>query len=596
MKRFVVISAVLAAAGWVAPSLASDCSVDCDTSGRMGRVFSAGSSFLAYGGGSAKAVRVWCPLLVDADTSWQNNSVIAVVGGEILGATTIYNPAFTSGQVDAVIAFGTADQFDNVGGYTSNDIKIFEPGDYSDTAGRMLADGKFVYRANFNSGAAQNNLEWVQCVPGAQTAIPEPAAGTGILAGPGISGVPGSAFLGVPDALAGANGHIWVGNSTFDSFTGNIPRGVCIWDYDPAGAAVPSGTPNYVYLQTDGELWASANGAVVNPGGGRQTQPVLVNVMGVNYVVWGINDTTAGGSARPALFCIDAFEDGDGYTNAVALAPPAGFLFIDHQATGGGSGPFENSHFDINAFGQIVALTESTDPNSPSYQAVLYNPIFTGGRITGYDAPIIIADAGPIDVVSDTIAGPIPDPNSPDPFINSISGVAINDRGNIAFSATYDTGIPFDPNDPNSLTIWSSGGFMYDGSTSSLHRVLSRNDIIGQAAFGEVAIGTIPQEESDSFFGRSLADSADVMAYNFRVNGNPDLPGGARGVAVVVLGHLGDVNLDGLVDLTDLAVMLASFGSAFGTPAYNPQADLDLNGTIDLADLAVLLAAFGTSV
>jgi len=596
MKRFVMISAILVAAGWASTSLASDCGVDCDTSGRMGRVFSSSPSFVANGVGSAKAVRVWVPLLVDADTSWQNNSVVTVVGGEIMGATSIYNPAFTSGQVDAVICFGTADQLDNVGGYTSTDIVIFEPGDYSDTVGRILADGTVVYRANFNSSASQNNLEWAACLPGQQTPIPEPAAGGKILVGPGIDGVAGSAFIGVPDALEGAAGHFWVGNSTFDSFTGNIPRGVCIWDYDPSGAALPAATPDYVYTQTAGETWAAANGAAVDPGDGRQTQPVLANVMGVNYVIFGINDTNAGGAARPALFCVDAFEDGDDYTGAVAIAPPAGFLFVDHQATGGGTGPFENSHFDINAFGQIAALTESTDPNNPSFQAVLYNPVFTAGRITGYDPAIILADAGAIDVVNDTLAGPLMDPNAPDPVINSISGVAINDRGNVAFSATYDTGIPFDPNDPNSLTIWSSGGFMYDSSNGSLHRVLSRNDVVGQAAFGEVAIGTIPQEDSDSYFGRSLADSADVMVFNFRVNFSPDLPGGARGVAVAVLGHIGDVNLDGLVDLGDLALTLASFGAAFGSPAYNPQADLNLDGTIDLGDLAIVLAAFGSSV
>ncbi|MFN0136776.1 MAG: dockerin type I domain-containing protein [Phycisphaerae bacterium] len=55
----------------------------------------------------------------------------------------------------------------------------------------------------------------------------------------------------------------------------------------------------------------------------------------------------------------------------------------------------------------------------------------------------------------------------------------------------------------------------------------------------------------------------------------------------------GDVNGDRVVDLTDLATLLANFGTAEG--ATREQGDLDADGDVDLVDLATLLANFGTS-
>lgn len=50
----------------------------------------------------------------------------------------------------------------------------------------------------------------------------------------------------------------------------------------------------------------------------------------------------------------------------------------------------------------------------------------------------------------------------------------------------------------------------------------------------------------------------------------------------------GDLNGDGAIDLSDLAIMLDAFGTVHSC------ADLDGSGTVDLPDLATLLAAFGT--
>ncbi len=55
----------------------------------------------------------------------------------------------------------------------------------------------------------------------------------------------------------------------------------------------------------------------------------------------------------------------------------------------------------------------------------------------------------------------------------------------------------------------------------------------------------------------------------------------------------GDIDGDGDVDLSDLATLLAAYGTCEGDPGYNPDADLDDSGWVDLVDLATLLANYG---
>ena len=58
-------------------------------------------------------------------------------------------------------------------------------------------------------------------------------------------------------------------------------------------------------------------------------------------------------------------------------------------------------------------------------------------------------------------------------------------------------------------------------------------------------------------------------------------------------GLIGDLNGDGVVDLSDLALLLAHYGWCEGDANYNPVTDIDGNGCTDLSDLAALLAHYG---
>jgi len=56
----------------------------------------------------------------------------------------------------------------------------------------------------------------------------------------------------------------------------------------------------------------------------------------------------------------------------------------------------------------------------------------------------------------------------------------------------------------------------------------------------------------------------------------------------------GDVDGDGQVSLSDLALLLAAFGRCAGDAGFNACADFDASGCVDLSDLSILLANYGT--
>jgi hypothetical protein len=56
----------------------------------------------------------------------------------------------------------------------------------------------------------------------------------------------------------------------------------------------------------------------------------------------------------------------------------------------------------------------------------------------------------------------------------------------------------------------------------------------------------------------------------------------------------GDVNGDGKVDIKDIVLAAASYGSVQGGPKWNPDADLNGDGRIDLFDLVIIIRYYGS--
>lgn len=56
-----------------------------------------------------------------------------------------------------------------------------------------------------------------------------------------------------------------------------------------------------------------------------------------------------------------------------------------------------------------------------------------------------------------------------------------------------------------------------------------------------------------------------------------------------------DVNVDGVVDTTDLSMVLQAFGACSGQTSFNAGADINADGCVQISDVSLLLAAFGDS-
>jgi len=56
----------------------------------------------------------------------------------------------------------------------------------------------------------------------------------------------------------------------------------------------------------------------------------------------------------------------------------------------------------------------------------------------------------------------------------------------------------------------------------------------------------------------------------------------------------GDLNYDGTVDFTDVAILSGSFGRSSGQSGYNAEADLNRDGRVDFLDAGILSSRYGT--
>lgn len=103
--------------------------------------------------------------------------------------------------------------------------------------------------------------------------------------------------------------------------------------------------------------------------------------------------------------------------------------------------------------------------------------------------------------------------------------------------------------------------------------------------------------------GNNSAVPAEIttdLAGNPRMIDDPVMPDSGAGTAPIVdMGayeftgeHVGDLDGDGDVDLSDLAILLGNFGQTSGM-TYS-DGDLDDDGDVDLSDLSAMLAVFGT--
>ena len=117
--------------------------------------------------------------------------------------------------------------------------------------------------------------------------------------------------------------------------------------------------------------------------------------------------------------------------------------------------------------------------------------------------------------------------------------------------------------------------------------------------------------DASSFAGDSsnpLLQPRDLVASDLLGNSLPELvaswgpadanplPGtvGTLGIAVWQNDCLGDVSLDGRTDMTDLNLVLSSYGRT--VPPANPDADLNKDGMVGLDDLTLVMGNYGCTI
>lgn len=152
------------------------------------------------------------------------------------------------------------------------------------------------------------------------------------------------------------------------------------------------------------------------------------------------------------------------------------------------------------------------------------------------------------------------------PVTRTLASIAIGAGGSVKQLASTFAGSPMILNVP-SVT--------FSNSTSILD--LTNNELLTSATLSSIRARIVALQLFSSSSGGAV--------------GSLDLGGGQAEARYTLLG---DTNLDGKVDVTDLGNMASSYGTASG--AVWEQGDSDNNGTVDVNDLGNLASYFGASL
>jgi hypothetical protein len=224
--------------------------------------------------------------------------------------------------------------------------------------------------------------------------------------------------------------------------------------------------------------------------------------------------------------------------------------------------------------GADVRFSRSTDGGatfSPSIRIHADAPTTNAYQWFGTMA---IAPNGRIDVVwNDTRFAPNPSlPNRTELFYR------FSNDGGLTWSAEAVLAPPWNPH----------LGFPQQNKIGDYYDMLSDN--VG----ANLAYAATYNGEQDVWFlrigdydcnGNGVGDATDLSGGASSDLNNNDIPDECE--------CIGDLNGDELVDLGDLTMLLAAFGSCTGQPTFVASADIDRDGCVTLADLTALLSGFG---
>lgn len=259
---------------------------------------------------------------------------------------------------------------------------------------------------------------------------------------------------------------------------------------------------------------------------------------------------------------VDILDDGDGES------PPAGIIVLDILADLSPDDSWTAAGFHLAAHNG-AQIVYSNDPNTGD--AILMSPGLTNRFVTCFSRPRPRLGSARFDNAAAAVAGDYC-PTGPAP------ATATPTELNIAYFA-----VP-----PQSASSPSVNG--------AIARIALQANFCGSApccSVGVFPIGQIPSGYTTYLECACANTSAGMVASTFD---HPQTVGWSWALAVrATTSCIYDMDGDNAhdVNVDDIQAFLPAFASCTGDPAFLAAADLSLDGCIDLSDLATLLAHFG---
>lgn len=626
--RITAIAALIATAGLAVastetpyvPGPAADAIVQ-STAALSGQYSATIGSELVYGAGGFNA-SVSVPVLLD------RNDVL-------LNTPAAWNSPL--GAAGFITTFGTGSNGAGVGVVLSYDANgnavIVQEGvnSVSNSPGEVLDNGTWLFRANFNSAANQNNIEYFQNavnrLPG--SGVKPVAAGTKVFAANnGIDG-PGSAFMSIPTGISRTGG-FFLGQSNFNTGGSGVPIGTNVWSVSN-NVLEQVGSPDFIWEQLFGPIAVAPDGAAPSATNLRQTKPQFFRVPGCSetFVAFGVGYTSSGsspfsgGNFGSLFFVVDKLDATAGWSDYEIIKADGGSTLnptsTDQRfVTGGatGSAGFVPTRFDVNNQGQIVAVHEDfSTSGGTTYQVRLYNPVVNDCTVTYPDFEVIASsgvvypDGTEFTPFIDTFVN---DEDPFNPFVDQsanntpFSGVSIDDDGNITFTATdelfFENRIVdelYPDLTANVVYASSTSLYHYHAASDSLHRIVSggqNGTELSSTGNPDLKFGrfSIDNNDSDAFGGFSANDGVATVAFRngFDDARSGDLPasGNVQDGGQLNPGTTSRQGVRGVV-LVDLGAYDPNFGG--GLDCLGDTNDDDI---VDLDDLDTVLVNFGQNV